>query len=69
VAFSTICNLKPATSFTIQYEQDFTGGTWDDTAFYNQWDAQDANAFGAADIAEGYLKYVFAAKRILQSKG
>jgi len=63
-----VCDLKPSVGFTLQYEQDFTGGTWDDTAFYNQWDAQDANSFGAADIAEGYLKYVFAPKRILQSK-
>ena len=63
-----VCDLKPSVGFTTQYEQDFTGGTWDDTAFYNQWDAQDANAFGAADIADGYLKFVFAPKRILQSK-
>jgi hypothetical protein len=62
-----VCDLRPSTSFTSQYEQDFTGGTWDDTAFYNQWDAQEANAFGAVDIADGYLKYVWPGKRVLQS--
>lgn len=65
-----VCDLSPETAFTPLYEQDFTGGsaTWNDTAFYNQWDAQDANIFGAADIADGYLKYVWPSKRILQSK-
>ena len=67
---SDVCGLKPTATFTTQYQQNFTGGsaTWDGTKFYNQWDTQELNIFTAADIADGYLKYVWAPKRVLQSK-
>lgn len=67
---SDVCGLKPTATFTTQYEQNFTGGsaTWDGTTFYNQWDTQDANIFTAADLANGYLQYVWPPKRVLQSK-
>jgi len=57
---------KPATSFTASYSQVFN--TWNGTVFYNQWDAVDASIFTAADVAGGYLQFVWPAKRILRSK-
>jgi hypothetical protein len=60
---------RPPTTFKPGYEQDFTGGsqTWDDSAFYGQWEAIQENIFEASDIANGYLKYEWIAKRILKS--
>jgi hypothetical protein len=65
---SDVCGLKPTATFTTQYEQNFTGGsgTWDGTTLYNQWDY--SGEFTAADLANGYLQYVWPAKRVLQSK-
>ncbi|MDX9749079.1 MAG: fibronectin type III domain-containing protein [Paludibacter sp.] len=57
---------KPATSFSATYSQVFN--TWNGTVFYNQWDAVDLNTFTSADVAGGYLQFVWPAKRILRSK-
>ena len=58
---------KPVTTFSPSYSQVFN--TWDGTVFYNQWDMLDPNsAFAAADIAPGYLQFVFPAKRLIRSK-
>ena len=69
VAISTIWDQRPATAFTAQYSQDFTGGsgTWDGTTFYNQWSTIDVNAFSATDIAANTLVFEWPGKRVLAS--
>ena len=68
-AISTIWDQRPATAFTAQYSQDFTGGsgTWDGTTFYNQWSTIDVNAFSATDIAANTLVFEWPGKRVLAS--
>jgi len=58
---------KPATTFANQYSQTFNT-TWDGTAFYNQWDTREADAFTATDIAAGYLQFQWIHKRVICSK-
>jgi len=61
-------NDKPVTSYQSEYAQTFNT-TWENTKFYNQWDMVDASsAFGASDIASGYLQFVWIPKRIIRSK-
>jgi len=58
---------RPATIFATKYSQVFNT-TWDNTTFYDQWETMEPAKFGADDIANGYLQFVFPAKRILYSK-
>jgi len=58
---------KPQHTFITSYAQTFSGA-WDATIFYGQWEAMIPGMFNAADIASGYLQYVWPEKRILYSK-
>ena len=58
---------RPATTFVPKYSQVFST-TWDNTTFYDQWETMEPAKFGADDITNGYLQFVFPAKRIIYSK-
>ena len=60
-------DIRPATTLVIKYSQVFNT-EWNNTTFYNQWETMEPAKFGAADIANGYLQFVFPAKRIIYSK-
>ena len=60
-------NDKPAATYNNQFSQAFNT-TWDGPKFYSQWNAMEANIFGASDIASGYLKFEWVKKRIICSK-
>jgi hypothetical protein len=57
---------KASTTFSSSYSQTFNS-VWDGTTFNAQWQAH-PNAFTAADVTAGYLKFAFSTKRILRSK-
>ena len=56
---------RPGADFTSVYEQDFTGGVWDQATFDAQW--SQIGAFTGTDIANGYLEFIWVGKRILFS--
>lgn len=58
---------KPTTTFSNSYLIDFSQ-PWNNTAFYNNWIAQQPNIFSAADATNGYLQFVWIAKRIICTK-
>ena len=60
-------NDKPAATYNNQFSQAYNT-TWDGPKFYSQWNAMEANIFGAGDIASGYLKFEWIKKRIICSK-
>ena len=60
-------NDKPAATYNNQFNQTFNSA-WDNAKFYSQWDAMEANIFGASDIASGYLQFVWIKKRVICSK-
>jgi len=60
-------NDKPSTTYNNQFSQAFNT-PWDGPKFYSQWNAMEANIFTAADIAKGYLQFVWIPKRIICSK-
>ncbi len=64
-AFSQIWDERPALTLETQYQQDFTTGSWNETAFYNQWETMIPGSFTASDIASGYLQFVWSEKRVI----
>ena len=59
---------KAALIYNHAYHQIFnTTSGWDNTTFYSQWQTAEANCFNAADIANGYLQYVWTPKRMMFS--
>jgi hypothetical protein len=58
-----IWDERPTTTFGTDYEQDFTGGTWDQTTFDTQW--QQVGPMDAAAIADGYLNLMWVDRRII----
>jgi len=60
---------KPVVTYKSIYTQEFnmTAG-WDSVKFYNQWNTRELGAFNPADIALGYLQFVWIGKRVIYSK-